>query len=233
MKPIIHCLFEQSGTFKNAFKSFGYEAFDYDILDDFDETDFKIDLFNEITNAYDYQPSIFDTFYREDLILAFFPCTRFENQINLLFKGVQFQDKNLSDIDKLERCIRLSNERNYLYGLITKLVIVALRKGLKLVIENPYSTQHYLTRYWCLEPKFIDFNRLKRGDNYVKPTQYWFINCEPAFNIVWKALEVPNTKPKKIVNEGNKVKKSLITQEYAKRFIEEFLLTKEHTSGII
>ena len=99
MKPIIHCLFEQSGTFKNAFKSFGYEAFDYDILDDFDETDFKIDLFNEITNAYDYKPSIFDTFYREDLILAFFPCTRFENQINLSFKGVKFQDKNLSDID--------------------------------------------------------------------------------------------------------------------------------------
>ena len=26
MKPIIHCLFEQSGTFTNAFKSFGYEA---------------------------------------------------------------------------------------------------------------------------------------------------------------------------------------------------------------
>ena len=27
----IHCLFEQSGTFKNEFKKLGYEAFDYDI----------------------------------------------------------------------------------------------------------------------------------------------------------------------------------------------------------
>ncbi len=44
----VHCLFEQSGTFKNAFKALGYEAIDYDIADDFGETDRKIDLFSEI-----------------------------------------------------------------------------------------------------------------------------------------------------------------------------------------
>ena len=26
---IVHCLFEQSGTFKNEFKKLGYEAYDY------------------------------------------------------------------------------------------------------------------------------------------------------------------------------------------------------------
>ena len=26
---IVHCLFEQSGTFKNAFKKYGIEAYDY------------------------------------------------------------------------------------------------------------------------------------------------------------------------------------------------------------
>lgn len=46
-------------------------------------------------------------------------------------------------------------------------------------------------------------------------------------------MEIPNIKPKKIEKEKNKVKRSLITKEYAKRFIEEFLLTKEHTFGII
>lgn len=30
-----HCLFEQSGTFKNEFKKLGIEAFDYDILNDY------------------------------------------------------------------------------------------------------------------------------------------------------------------------------------------------------
>lgn len=40
-----HLLFEQSGTFKRQFLALGIPAFDYDILDDFGETDFKIDLF--------------------------------------------------------------------------------------------------------------------------------------------------------------------------------------------
>ena len=44
----IHLLFEQSGTFKNEFKKLGYEAYDYDILNDFNETDCQIDLFQEI-----------------------------------------------------------------------------------------------------------------------------------------------------------------------------------------
>lgn len=44
-----HLLFEQSGTFKNEFKKLGIEAYDYDIANDFGETDFQVDLFNEIT----------------------------------------------------------------------------------------------------------------------------------------------------------------------------------------
>lgn len=51
-KTMFHCLFEQSGTFKNEFKKLGYDAEDYDILNDFNETDHQIDLFNEIENAY-------------------------------------------------------------------------------------------------------------------------------------------------------------------------------------
>lgn len=48
----VHCLFEQSGTFKNEFKKMGYTAYDYDILNDFNETDYQIDLYQEIENAY-------------------------------------------------------------------------------------------------------------------------------------------------------------------------------------
>lgn len=49
---MFHCLFEQSGTFKNEFKKMGYDAKDYDILNDFNETDQVIDLFEEIEVAY-------------------------------------------------------------------------------------------------------------------------------------------------------------------------------------
>lgn len=47
----IHCLFEQSGTFKNEFIKLGYKAYDYDIMDDFRQTDFVVDLFNEIAGG--------------------------------------------------------------------------------------------------------------------------------------------------------------------------------------
>ena len=43
-----HCLFEQSGTFKNEFRSMGIDAEDYDILNEFGQTDHVIDLFAEI-----------------------------------------------------------------------------------------------------------------------------------------------------------------------------------------
>lgn len=48
----IHCFFEQSGTFKNEFKELGYHAEDYDIQNNYGETDHVIDLFNEIEAAY-------------------------------------------------------------------------------------------------------------------------------------------------------------------------------------
>lgn len=47
-----HCLFEQSGTFKNEFIKLGIPAQDYDIQNNFGETDYVVDLFAEIENAY-------------------------------------------------------------------------------------------------------------------------------------------------------------------------------------
>lgn len=50
---VVHLLFEQSGVFKNEFKKLGYEAYDYDIQNNFGETDYQIDIFNEIEKAYE------------------------------------------------------------------------------------------------------------------------------------------------------------------------------------
>lgn len=47
-----HCLFEQSGTFKNEFIKLGIPAEDYDIQNQFNQTDHVIDLFGEIEKAY-------------------------------------------------------------------------------------------------------------------------------------------------------------------------------------
>ena len=48
----VHCFFEQSGTFKNEFIKLGIPAEDYDIQNNFGETDHVIDLFGEIDRAY-------------------------------------------------------------------------------------------------------------------------------------------------------------------------------------
>ena len=82
----VHCFFEQSGTFKNEFIKLGIPAEDYDIQNNFGETDHVIDLFEEITRAYDGVESVFDDILSSDLIVAFFPCTRFEEQILLNVK---------------------------------------------------------------------------------------------------------------------------------------------------
>ena len=50
---IAHCLFEQSGTFKNEFKKLGI---DYDIQKEFGETDYIVDLFAEIRGGTKINP---------------------------------------------------------------------------------------------------------------------------------------------------------------------------------
>lgn len=223
-----HCFFEQSGTFKNEFKKLGFEAYDYDILNDFNETDYVIDLFNEIEKAYDNKESIFDNVSQDDIILAFFPCTRFEAIIPLKFRGEAIDQKNWDLIKKLEYSMKLQNELTELYNLLSKLVIVVERKKLKMIIENPYTQPHYLTTYWCIRPTIIDKDRTERGDYYKKPTQYWFINCEPKYNIIFEPLEyvkrktIMNTKKKE--NTTIKVERSMIHPQYANRFIREFII---------
>ena len=56
----VHCFFEQSGTFKKEFIKLGIPAEDYDIQNNFGETDHQEDLFKAIEDAYDGKPSLFD-----------------------------------------------------------------------------------------------------------------------------------------------------------------------------
>lgn len=222
---MFHCFFEQSGTFKNEFKKLGYDAKDYDILNDFGETDQVIDLFCEIRKAYNNEPSLFDIIIGggTDTIIAFFPCIRFTRQMIMAFKGEQSQLQKKDDVFKLEYDLKLHKELGELYELITMLVIVCLRKNINLIIENPYMTDHYLARYWAIKPKVIDWDRTKRGDYYVKPTQYFFINREPSQNMIFEA-QIDNRGFDITKQAPNCPARSMISKDYANRFIREFIL---------
>ena len=219
---VAHCLFEQSGTFKNEFKKMGITAYDYDILNDFGETDNVIDLYEEINKSYGGGQSIFDSIKNDDIVMAFFPCIRFEDQILLWFQGNAKQQKSWSDIRKLEKCLEMHEQLHTNYGLITKLALICLKRGIKLIIENPYSEQHYLRRYWAIKAKYIDYDRRAAGDYFKKPTQYWFINCEPKHNFIFEGVDIKPTK--KIAKTTNIVERSMISKDYANRFIREFIL---------
>lgn len=164
--------------------------------------------------------------------MAFFPCVRFEDQIIMSMKGRNHGMKNWSQERIIENSIRLNNELNYMFKLISEMVLVCLKKGLRLVIENPYSPQHYLTRYWCLKPKLIDYDRTERGDWFEKPTQYWFINCEPKNNLVFEAQHIrPLMKVNEQGHSGDNSKRSMISPQYANRFIKEFLIERNENES--
>jgi len=52
IKGKVHCFFEQSGTFKQEFIKLGIPAEDYDLQNNFGQTDHVVDLFEEIEKAY-------------------------------------------------------------------------------------------------------------------------------------------------------------------------------------
>ncbi len=231
MRKIYHCFFEQSGTFKKEFKELGYQSYDYDIRNDFHETDYQIDLFKEIEKAYDNEESIFDKITKEDMILAFFPCIRFEDQIQMCFRGTAYQYSKMTTEQKLEKDLQLHKELSYLYELVTKLAIVCIQRKIPLIIENPYSATHYLVKYWAIPYTLLDTDRTKNGDYFEKPTQYWFINCEPKSNIIFEPIKF--VKKKIIQYQKNEnglnrtVLRSMIHPQYANRFIREFILESE------
>ena len=164
------------------------------------------------------------------MILAFFPCIRFEDRIILNFRGKSSAQQKWSDCQKLNYSMKLHDELNELYKLVSQLAYIALERGLRLIIENPCGGQHYLTRYWCLEPSLIDKDRRLDGDWFKKPTQYWFINCKPKHNLVFEPLEYVATKT--IDNTRNTVERSLIHQQYADRFIRKYILDEIMENGI-
>lgn len=189
IKGKVHCFFEQSGTFKNEFRKFGYEAYDYDIQNEFSETDYIIDLFSQINTAYekkDCSNTVFATITSDDLIIAFFPCIYFNQSSQLAFTFNYFNYRNLDREGVIDAMLKRDEKRSYYYRTLLKLVHIVYKLNLRLIIENPATKPHYLfNSNFVKEPDIIDNNRLLRGDYFKKPTAYWFFNCEPVRGAVF------------------------------------------------
>lgn len=231
IKGKVHCFFEQSGTFKNEFIKLGIQAEDYDIQNNFNETDHVIDLFKEIENGYEEKASIFDNVMEDDLIIAFFPCIYFTGFTNPRYFTLENSNyKYLSLSEKLNKILERANNREYFYELLIKMIGICLKKKIRIIFENPYTTQHYLYNNFFKEPDIIDKNRMRRGDYFVKPTGYWFFNCEVTYGYSYQ-----NDKQQKtILNSKGAIMgglcsedRSMISPDYARNFICDFILGKK------
>ena len=225
----VHCFFEQSGTFKNEFIKLGIPAEDYDIQNHFGQTDHMDDLFKSIEDAYDGKPSLFDNITPDDLIMAFFPCIYFccLSQISMSWGCNSYKNKTIRE--RTELILERARNRLTFYTLAIKMLTVAKERGLRLVMENPYSIQTYLKGNFVLPPSLIDYDRSMRGDKFKKPTAYWFINCEPTHGeTIIKNNNTINVLDAKGSNRAGMCseERSMISPLYAHNFICDFILGK-------
>ena len=235
-----HCLFEQSGTFKNEFIKLGIPAEDYDIQNNFNQTDHVVDIFADIEKAYDtltrqdktrQDKTLFDEIDPcQDLVLAFFPCIYFETMSCMYFSCDTLNNQHKPTYERIADAIDRLEKRTYFHELLYKLCYIATRKNIRLVIENPATTPNYLlyTQNF-FKPTIIDKNRMERGDYFKKPTAYWCFNFTPT-----QGFTHQNDKEQKIINDCKSAPKaglcseerSLISSDYARNFICDFILGK-------
>ena len=86
-----------------------------------------------------------------------------------------------------------------------------------------------------MPPTIVDMNRTLRGDYYVKPTAYWFINCEPT-----KGFSYQKDKEQKSIMKSRgsnnagvcSEERSMISPDYARNFICDFILGKQQENTI-
>jgi hypothetical protein len=231
IEGMVHCFFEQSGTFKNEFRKLGIPAEDYDIQNNFGETDHIVDLFGEIEKAYGGGCSLFDMITKDDLIIAFFPCIEFSCVAQMWFSEGQRDYRNWGTKRMFDYMLAKSDKRNYMFNLLYKFVGVCKMRELRMVFENPWGLNTYLKQNVFIKPpSVIDTDRTKRGDFRIKPTAYWFWNCEPTQAISCE-------RPHREVKNHNQLKKapkagicseerSMIEPCYARNFIADFILGK-------
>lgn len=218
----VHCLFEQSGTFKKAFEKLGYKAFDYDI-NKTENVDVVTNLFYQIYlwNTKD-DFSIFNNINKNDLVIAFFPCTYFSDQSQLLSRGDNYGQKNWNEEKKLKYSIEQMEKRYGFYANLCNLCLIAIEKGFKLIIENPYGKVNFLKQFFPIKPGLIIKDRRIMGDFYKKPTQFFFVNCEPEFKLHGECFSTMGSKETIEKNKG--FTRSIISPAFAENFIKTYII---------
>lgn len=163
--------------------------------------------------------------------MAFFPCIYFETIQMCYYQCTHNNNRNKPMTGKIEDAIDRIYKRTYYHAVLYKLVYSVLKKGFRLIIENPATKPSYLIDTQNFPtPTFIDKNRLMRGDYFSKPTAYWFFGSEPTYGMSYqKDKEQKTILSSKGASQAGlcSEERSMISPDYARNFICDFILGKE------
>lgn len=165
------------------------------------------------------------------MIVAFFPCIYFETlqqQFYSLDAKANFRNAPLTR--HIEYALHRIEERTKFHALLYKLTHIALKREIRMIIENPVTEPNFLvTGQNYPKPTLTDKNRMLRGDYFKKPTGYWFWNCKPTHG-----YSMQNDKKQKRIKYCERSKgdglcseeRSMISPDYARNFICDFIIGK-------
>lgn len=156
---------------------------------------------------------------------------------------------------------RQSQERFLFYDLALKLTAICQIRELRMIMENPWHPTNFTNHFWFMRTSLIDKNRTRRGDYFVKPTAYWYVNCTPTYGESYQPTPRSMVKTIMAGSGASKAKKklkhtigkdeldrmyidhtsadgicdedrSMISPDYARNFICDFILGKQQENTI-
>ena len=152
-----------------------------------------------------------------------------------------------------------SQERFRLYDLALKMFAVCQIRGIRMIMENPWHPTNFTNHFWFARASVIDTDRTRRGDYFRKPTAYWFMGCVPTHGESYQPTPRCKVKTITAGSGASKTKKkmkglmdsdaldktyidhksqsglcdedrSMISPDYARNFICDFILGKEQVN---
>ena len=147
----------------------------------------------------------------------------------ILLSWTHRNHRNLSAKERTDVILERAANREKFFALAVKLHSICYQRELRLIMENPWSEQTFLKTNFISAPSVIDNNRLLRGDYYIKPTAYWFLNCDPtigeSFQPRQKGKNICQIGPNRMPGICNE-ERSMISPDYARNFICDFIIGK-------
>lgn len=162
--------------------------------------------------------------------MAFFPCIYFSatSQMNFSFTSVNY--RAMSVREKTDKILERSANRETFFRLLVQMISVAEQRGIRMIVENPWNEQTFLKANFVMPPTLVDKNRMMRGDYFVKPTAYFYVNCEPTHG---RSIQKDKEK-RTIMNTRHSSRaglcseeRSMISPDYARNFICDFIIGKK------